>query len=182
MTRTTAARLGGFTFLFYIAVGIGSMAMGLHGLAQTLATAAQNGSAIVLALTLYIVTQAENRLLATLGMLLRLAEGLLGPITTVAGITLARPTLIDATLFAMGSLFFCWLLLRGRMIPAALARIGVVASVILVVGLPLQLAGMLGGAIAQLMWMPMLAFEVPGGVWLMVKAVPPDAPARLQDR
>jgi hypothetical protein len=106
MTRTTAARLGGFTFLFYIAVGIGSMAMGLHGLARTLATAAQNGSAIVLALTLYIVTQAENRLLATLGMLLRLGEGLLGPITTVAGITLARPTLIDATLFAMGSLSF----------------------------------------------------------------------------
>jgi hypothetical protein len=68
------------------------------------------------------------------------------------------------------------------MIPAALARIGVVASVILVVGLPLQLAGMLGGAMAQLMWMPMLAFEVPGGVWLMVKAVPPDTHAQLQDR
>jgi hypothetical protein len=25
----------------------------------------------------------------------------------------------------------------------------------------------------MLMWMPMLAFEVPGGLWLLVKGVPP---------
>jgi len=36
---------------------------------------------------------------------------------------------------------------------------GVIASVILVVGLPLQLGGLLGAPLTLLMWMPMLAFE-----------------------
>ena len=58
------------------------------------------------------------------------------------------------------------------MMPRVLAWLGMVASVILIVGVPLQLAGMLRGPITQLMWMPMLAFEVPGGLWLLVKSVP----------
>jgi hypothetical protein len=67
------------------------------------------------------------------------------------------------------------LLLRGRMLPSALAWTGVIASVILVVGLPLQLLGLLGAPLTMLMWMPMLAFEVPGGLWLLVKGVPPSS-------
>jgi Domain of unknown function (DUF4386) len=172
MNRTTAARVAGFTFLFYIVVGISSMAGAFHGAARELATIAQSASAVVLALTLYIVTRVQGPRLAALGMIFRLAEGLLGAFVAVLGIALGRPTLVDATLFAIGSTCFCWLILRGRMMPPVLAWLGMVASVILIIGLPLQLAGVLRGAVTQLMWMPMLAFEVPGGVWLMIKGVP----------
>jgi hypothetical protein len=82
-------------------------------------------------------------------------------------------TSLSATFFAVGSAFFSWLLLRGRMIPVALAWLGVVASVLLVVGLPLQGAGFLGGPVTSLMWIPMALFEVPLAVWLLVKGVAP---------
>jgi hypothetical protein len=36
-------------------------------------------------------------------------------------------------------------------------------------GLPLQLAGFLRGQVTSLMWLPMLAFEVPLALWLFVK-------------
>jgi len=173
MTRTVAARVAGFTFLFYIAVGISSMAGTFRGTAAELATYAQNASAVILALTLFLVTRVEHRVLAALGMIFRLAEGALGSALDLIGITLSRPTLVDATLFAIGSTFFCWLLLRGHMLPRALASTGLVASVILSVGLPLQLAGLLRAPLTMLMWMPMLAFEVPAGLWLLIKGVPP---------
>jgi hypothetical protein len=172
MTRSTAARVAGFTFLFYIVVGISSMAGAFRGSAKELATYAQNASAVILAVTLFVVTRVEQPIVAALGMIFRLAEGALGPALDLTGITLSRPTLVDATLFAVGSMFFCWLLLRGRMLPRALAWTGVVASLILVAGLPLQLRGLLHPPVATLMWLPMLAFEVPAGMWLLWKGVP----------
>lgn len=173
MNRTIAARVAGFTFLFYIVVGIGSMAGAFRGPAAEPARYAQNASAVILALTLFAVTRVKQPLVAALGMIFRLAEGALSSVLDLTGISLSQPTLVDATLFAIGSTFFCWLLLRGHMLPPALAWIGVAASVILVVGLPLQLGGLLGPPFTMLMWMPMLAFEVPGGLWLLVKGVPP---------
>ena len=172
MTRTIAARVAGFTLLFYIVVGISSMAGVFRGPAKELATYAQHASAVILALTLFVVTRVEQPVVAALGLIFRLAEGTLGSALDLTGITLSQPTLVDATLFAIGSTFFCWLLLRGHMLPRALAWTGVVASVILVVGLPLQLGGLLGAPLTMLMWMPMLAFEVPGGLWLLAKGVP----------
>ena len=80
-------------------------------------------------------------------------------------------TTMGATFFAVGSTLFSYLFLRGRTIPVALAGLGVVASVLLVIGLPLQLAGVLRGSITQLMWLPMAAFEIPLGFWLMIKGV-----------
>jgi hypothetical protein len=174
MVRTIAARVAGLTLLFYIAVGISAMGGLFHGPSAQLATYAQNASAVILALTLFAVTRVEQRAVAAFGMICRLAEGMLGPVLRLSGITLAHPPLVGATLFAIGSTLFCALLLRGRMIPRPLAWTGVVASVILVVGLPLQLAGRLHAPLTTLMWMPMLAFEVPGGVWLLLKGVPPD--------
>ena len=171
MTRTIAARVSGFTFLFYIVVGISSMAGAFRGPAADAARYAQSASAVILALTLYVVTRVEQPTVAALGMTFRLAEGALGLALHVTGITLSQPALVDATLFAIGSTFFCSLLLRGRMIPRALAWIGVVASVIVDVGLPLQLARLLGAPLTVLMWIPMLAFEVAGGLWLLAKGV-----------
>jgi hypothetical protein len=175
MARTISARIAGFTFLFYIVVGISSMAGAFRGPLQELATYAQNASAVLLAVTLFVVTRVEQPVIAGLGMMFRVAEGALGTVVRLAGITLSQPMLVDATLFAIGSIFFCWLLLRGNMLPRILAWTGVVASVILVVGLPLQLAGALGPPLTMVMWLPMLAFEVPGGVWLLLKGVPPKA-------
>jgi hypothetical protein len=54
-----------------------------------------------------------------------------------------------------------------------LAWLGVFASVLLVVCLPLQLAGFLHGLVTSLMWIPMAAFEVPLGIWLLIKGVAP---------
>ncbi len=87
----------------------------------------------------------------------------------------------SAFFFAVGSTIFAWLLLRGRMIPAPLARLGVVASVLVLVVFPVQLAGFLGHVawfrtVTQLMWLPMLVFEVGLALWLLVRGVA--APAR----
>ncbi len=88
-----------------------------------------------------------------------------------------RSPIIAATFFAVGSTFFSWLLLRGRMIPIPLAWLGVVASVLAVVVLPLRLGGLVGaGAVDWLMWLPMLVFEVGVALWFLVKGVA--APAR----
>jgi hypothetical protein len=85
---------------------------------------------------------------------------------------------LSASFFSVGSTLFAYLLLRGRMIPIPLAWLGVVASVLLVVGLPLQLAGFLGQPITSLMWLPMSAFEVPLALWLFIKGAA--LPARAQ--
>ena len=198
MTRTTNARLAGFTFLVYIAAGVAGMAFAAGALVGVVLSLVMCFSALVLGVTLYAITREEDRDLAMLGLACRVGEGVLGAMFLPMGLALrtlgtrapdapdaaaiqalgallvkARGfnVTLGATFFAVGSLLFCWLLLRGRMIPAALAWLGVVASVLLVVGLPLQLAGLVHGPVAQLMWLPMAAFEIPVAFWLIVKGV-----------
>ena len=113
MTRTTNARIAGFTFLFYIAVAFPSMvlfdrAARGEGIAAQLASIAQHATNVRVAVVL--------------------------------------------------SLLGCFSAL-------------VLASVLLVVGLPLQIAGVLRGSITQLIYLPMLAFEIPLGLWLLIKGV-----------
>ena len=98
MTRSTNARIAGFTFLVYIAAGITSMvlyarASNGEGVTAQLATMAQhatdvrltillnlvmNLSALVLAVTLYAITRERDRDLALLGLSCRVAEGIAG--------------------------------------------------------------------------------------------------------
>jgi Domain of unknown function (DUF4386) len=78
---------------------------------------------------------------------------------------------IAGTCFAVGSTIYSYLFLRARSIPVPLAWLGVVASALLVVALPLQLTGFLEGPVTTYIWLPMLAFEVPLGWWLIVKGV-----------
>jgi Domain of unknown function (DUF4386) len=219
MTRTTNARIAGFTFLFYIATAfpgmvlLGRAASGEGTAAKLVGIAAHASdvrvaivlellgcfSALVLAVTLYGITRDQDPDLAMLVLVFRVAEGVIGAISlprtvgrlwlaTASGANAPDPAaanalgallltlpswsaIICATFFAVGSTFFSYLLLRGRMVPDALAWVGVVASILLVVALPLQLAGVLRGPITQLMWLPMLAFEVPLGLWLLIKGV-----------
>ncbi|HYN63362.1 MAG TPA: DUF4386 domain-containing protein [Candidatus Limnocylindrales bacterium] len=213
MTRRTNARIAGFTFFFYIAVGIISMvlfgrATGGEGIAAKLAGIAQHAteirvyavlilltslSALVLGVTLYAITREEDPDLAMLALTCRVVEGVNGAASlkwTLGLLWLATATGpnapetgaahalgsfllrgspgISATFFAVGSTLFSWLLLRGRMIPIALAWLGVVSSVLLVVVLPLQ-GGLFGGLVGWLMWLPMLVFEVWLALWLLIK-------------
>ncbi|HEV8398755.1 MAG TPA: DUF4386 domain-containing protein [Gemmatimonadales bacterium] len=214
MTRTTNARLAGFAFLFYIAVGVPAMilmsrATNGDGIVAKLASVAQHVgdvrlamvlsllgscSALVLAVTLYAITREQDAELAMLGMACRLTEGVAGAVSltstlgllglvanqagapdaakqTLGAFLLGDSPLVAATFFAFGSTFFAYLLLRGRMIPIGLAWLGLAASVLLAVGLPLQLGGLLQGPATRLIWFPMLAFEVPLGLWLLIKGV-----------
>jgi hypothetical protein len=153
-------------------------------------------SALVLAVTLYALTREQDRDLAVLALSCRVGEGIIAglsipgtltllwlatasgtdaPATDVAralaAYVLRDGVALTATFFAVGSTLFAYLLLRGRMIPGPLAWLGVVASALLVVVMPLQLAGFVHGLITSLIWLPMLAFEVPLAVWLITKGV-----------
>jgi hypothetical protein len=83
----------------------------------------------------------------------------------------AQSSMVGAPFFAVGSTIFSYLLLRGRLVPVPLAWLGVLASVVVLVGSPLQLAGFLDEPITTYMWLPALAFEVPLGLWLLIKGV-----------
>ena len=160
---------------------------------------------LVLAVTLYSITRDEDRDLAMLGFACRVAEGLAGvfPVTTLGLLwvaTNAGPGAPDASsanalaayllrvgawqtisaslFFAVGSTLFAYLLMRGRMIPAPIAWIGVFGSALLVVILPLQLAGLMTGAATQLAWIPVAVFELTLAPWLLIKGVA--APTRSQ--
>jgi hypothetical protein len=223
MTRNASARVAGVTYLFYIAVAFPDMvllgrATAGESVAASLANVARHPtimrvdvlltmlsvfSALVLAVTLYGVTRVEDQEIATLGLVARVGEGVVGAsLLTSPGLlwlaTASGPNAPDAsgtaalgalllrigswkvtggaTLFAVGSTAFSYLLLRGRMIPAWLAWLGVVGSALLVIGLPLEAAGFLRGTAAQLMWVPVALFELTVAPWLIVKGVPPRAP------
>jgi hypothetical protein len=155
-------------------------------------------SALVLAVTLYAITRDEDRELALLGFACRLGEGVVYAIplstlgllwlVTAAGLNAPDPVAADAignfllnvaewtttssaTLFAVGSTIFSYLLLRGRMIPRPLAWLGLVGSALLIVALPLQLAEFLRGPITQLVWIPVALFELTLAPWLLIKGV-----------
>ncbi len=170
MTRTTHARLAGIAYVVYIAAGIASLALARRTHVVDVLTLITSMSALILGVTLYAITREEDRDLALLAMMCRVIEAI--PL----GVNRS------AFFFAVGSAIFCWLLLRGRMIPVALAWLGVVASAFLVVVLPLQIAGLLAGratwysGITWFMWMPMLVFELTVAGWFLVKGVA--APAR----
>ena len=76
---------------------------------------------------------------------------------------------IAATFFAVGSTAFAYLLLRGRIVPVALAWLGVLASIVVVIALPFQLIGLLPSQVIQMMWYPMLVFEVTLAFWLIIR-------------
>ena len=226
MTRTTSARVAGFTYLFYAAIGICSevlmrQARGVGGDAAQLTRIGQYAtnvrltivitlleclSALVLAVTLYGITRDENHELAMLGLVCRVAEGVLGSLNNIPGylglLWLAKagvgtdvpdaPTRnalrafllmpgtsvpLGAMFYAVGTLIFSYLFLRGRMVPVSIAWLGVLASGLLVLVLPLQLAGFYTGPLTgYLLWLPALVFQVVLALWLLIRGVTAPAP------
>jgi hypothetical protein len=133
--------------------------------------------AVLLGVALYGLTRHEDHELAVFALLCRVGEGVLGalPIASLGLLWLATgaasaaipdpatanavgavllkvgswKTLAGASCFAIGSTVFAWLFLRARSIPTWLAWTGVVGSVILVVLLPLQMAGFVSGMVTD---------------------------------
>lgn len=159
--RMMYARIAGFTFIFYIAAGIFSMSLPDGSPSVDALGLLLNLSALVLGVTLYMLTREQGPALALLALACRALEAVHEE---------------SAIFFSIGSLIFCWLLLRGRLIPSALAWLGVIASALLVVILPLQLAGLLtnmnwSDSITWVVWLPMLVFELIFALWLFIKGV-----------
>lgn len=156
-------------------------------------------SAIILGVTLWSITRDEDRDLAMLALVFRIIEAVNGIISvphtlglvslaTASGNSTPDPAAaqvlgayllnggnpLGALFFAVASTIFSYLLLRGRMIPVALAWLGVIASVIVVIGIPAlfaESAGSFSGVIGWAMWMPLLVFEVGIAFWFMIKGV-----------
>jgi hypothetical protein len=162
-SRLLYARVAGFAFLLYIVAGITSMAVPDQMQMSELLSLLMSFSALTLGVTLYALTRDQGPALAMMALVCRVLE--------------AVPVGEPAIFFAVGSTIFSWLLLRGRMIPLPLAWLGVIASVLLAIVLPLQLAGLFGGAmtwsagITWLVWLPMLVYEVVLALWLLIKGV-----------
>ena len=222
MTSNTSARIAGFTYLFYAAIGIcGDLLMshvfGADGGAATLARFGEYAahvridilikvveafSALVLAVMLYGITRGEDHELAMLALVCRVAEGVLGTLSIQSYLGLvwlakagAGPGAPDNSttnalrtfllmpvpgvpvgtiFFAVGSTLFSYLLLRGRIVPASIAWMGVVSSGLLVVVLPLQIAGFPTGPVAGFyQWLPALVSQTALALWLLIKGVAP---------
>lgn len=221
MTRTTNARIAGFTYLFYAAIGICiellmHQARGGYDDAAMVSRIGQYAtnvrlailialleclSSLVLGVTLYGITRDEDHELAMLGLVCRVVEGVLGSVNNIpgylgmlwlakAGVGTGVPDIptrnallafllmpgasvpIGSIFFAVGSLIFSWLLLRGRMVPVSIAWLGVFASGLLALTLPLQLAGFPTGPLAgYYQWLPALVFQVVLALWLLIKGV-----------
>ena len=169
MTITTNARVAGFTFWIYFAAGIGSMLLAGNAPATGVLTLVTSFCALLLGVTLYAITREQDPDLALIALACRVIEAVPGH---------------GEMYFAVGSTIFSWLLLRGRMIPAGLAWLGFVSSLLLVVLLPMQIAGYFGGPrnwsspVTWFVWLPLLVFELTFAVWLITKGVA--APAQRQ--
>jgi len=159
MTLTTNARLAGIAYLAYLGFGIGGMAIG-SAAASAVSGVLTSFCALLLGVTLYAITREQDRDLAMLAMLCRVLEAAPGG---------------NEIYFAVGNTIFCWLLLKGRMIPAALAMLGLVASAALSILVLLQTGGLFGGRmswsspVTWLVWLPMLIFELAFAYWLLTR-------------
>jgi Domain of unknown function (DUF4386) len=162
--------------------------------------------ALVLAVTLFSITRDVDPDLALLALTCRVAEGVAGLVSlprsvgrlwlaTAVGPDAPDPaaanalgayllklpswdSTLAATFFAVGSTLFVYLLLRGRIVPAALAWLGLLASLLVLALLPLQLVDIARGLLTDLMWIPMLVFEVSLALWLIFKGAA--SPRRTQ--
>jgi hypothetical protein len=162
--------------------------------------------ALTLAATLYRLTRDVDPDLARIAMLCRAGEGVVGgaalPVTaallwvatamrageleSVSAQSLAAfllkvgdwNTLVGSTFFAAGSTLFAWLFLRGRLIPAWLAWVGVIGSALVLIVIPLELAGLAGGPATQVVWLPVAVFELVLAFWLIFKGTAAPSPPR----
>ena len=160
MTLRANSRLAGVAYLLYFVAGVATMAVRSRPHAVALLDVTTSFCALILGVTLYAITRDQDRDLAMLAMLCRVIEAIPGP---------------GELYFTVGSTLFAWLLLRGRLIPAALAWLGLVSSAALVVWVLARTAGLFdlgwSSPITWFVWLPTLIFELTFAVWLIARGV-----------
>jgi hypothetical protein len=158
MTVSANGRLAGAAYIIYFVAGIASMAVPAE--TRGIFNAVTSFSALTLGVTLYALTRAIDRDLAMIAMGCRLIEAVPGN---------------GEIYFAGGSTIFCWLLLRGRLIPRVLAWLGFISSAMLVVLLAVQLTTSTStdwsAPITWFVWLPTLIFELTFAAWLLTKGI-----------
>ena len=158
MTLTSHARVAGFAYLFYLLAGISSMLVPADS--RGFFNIFESFSALLLGWTLYALTREQDADLALLAMLCRVIEAVPGR---------------GEIYFAVGNTIFCWLLLRGQMIPVALAWLGTATSAMLVGLLLVQAARGIttnwSSPVTWFVWLPVLIFELTFAVLLLTKGV-----------
>lgn len=122
-------------------------------------------SALIFAVTLFTITAAHGVTTALPAMVCRLVEGVLiatslldslgvlwlagesdlasKEVQVLASYVMRSEVVLTSIFFAAGSFLFACLFVRGRLVPAPLAWLGVFASLTLLVVLPPQLVGFL---------------------------------------
>ena len=163
----------------------------------------QTVCAVVLAVTLYKLVKAVNPTLALLAMFFRLGEGLLGSLPLLSKLELMRLATTQTVgsadtsnylsfgneilqrpddgfsqfCFVVGGFIFACLFLRGRLIPRWLAWIGIATIGVQLVVVPLHIATIVPGSIVNLLWMPILLYEIPLGIRLIMKGTETQLPS-----
>ena len=164
MTVRTNARIAGAAYLLYIAVAFPKP--NVDGRVETLFTFVSCICALLLAVSLYAITRDVDSDIALLGLAFRLGEGVLAG---AAIMTKTSAFTVAGSFFAVGSTCFCYLLYRGRLIPQWLAITGLVGSALMVIVVPLEMAGLAGGGPINFTWVPVGIFEVVVAVWFLIK-------------
>ena len=150
--------------------------------------------ALLLGVTIYALTRKIDRDLAIMALFCRAGEGviaILSILKTTALSTLLTHSkdvktqnlleigiqridggifLIAGICFSLGSTIYCFLFLKGNSIPSTLGWLGLLSSLILLIILPLKLAGFIKGAF-HIAWLPMLIFELVLAFWLWKKGI-----------
>ncbi len=95
---------------------------------------------------------------------------------------LTRPDdLFGQFCFVVGGFLFAYLLLKGQLIPRWMAWTGVITIGLQLLCVPLYVATMLPGKIVSLLWFPILLYEVPLGVWLILRGTLTTAHGRYRE-
>lgn len=217
MTQRTEAKLAGYTYLSYIVFAMSAVVLSsrttvgadtsqmlttLHSTmwiarVTVLLDLLQIACAIVLAVTLYRLSQKVDATLALIAMSFRFGEGLLGFVPllgklelmklatgpnggciaspgclAVASEIFSRPDdLFGQFCFVVGGFLFAYLLLAGRLIPRWMAWTGVITIGLQLICVPLYVATILPGKVVNWLWFPILLYEVPLGLWLIRRGV-----------
>ncbi len=153
--------------------------------------------AITLAVTLYQLSRTVDATVALLAMAFRFGEGLAGFVPllgklelmklatasnpycanstgclAIAGEIFNRPDdLFGQFCFVVGGFLFAYLLLAGHLIPRWMAWTGVTTIGLQLICVPLYVATILPGRIVNWLWFPILLYEIPLGVWLILRGV-----------
>lgn len=165
---------------------------------------------LVLSVSLFLVLEGVDRPLALAALVLRCAEGLVGLVVTLLGglmplLLLAGPTGSDPgelqllavsflelrtagldiilILIGPGGVAFCYLFLKSRFVPRALAVWGILTyASMFVLGTARLLLPGLPAAITNVLYGQGAAFEVFLGLWLLVMAVDTSRSGLVQER